>query len=67
MKVKKQRTLTIRHTRQRARHVLQTALPLLCRDVHLANIIYMEQPARHGDDQGVIDVVDRVYPFRRLV
>jgi len=63
-------TLTIRHTCQRPRHVLQTALPLLRGDVHLPDIVDVEEAAGHCNDEGVVhevEGVDALWGFMRAL
>ena len=48
--------MTISHTRQRPRHKLQTALPRVLRPrarTHLPQIVDVEQPGGHRDDEHV--------------
>ena len=56
-----QPTLPVRHTRQTPRHKLETTFPRLRRLAHLADIINMEQPARHGHHERVVDEVHAVH------
>lgn len=60
-------TLAIRHARQRPRHILETTLALLGGGVHLPDIIDVEQPARHADDEGVVHQVEVVDALGGLV
>ena len=52
--------MAVGHARQRPRHELETALPLLLRHVHLADVVDVEQPARHRNDQQIIRQVHAV-------
>ena len=60
-------TLPVYHTRQTPRHELQTALPLLRRRVHLPDIVYVENPAGHGDHQRIPRQIHMVHALREIM
>lgn len=60
-------TLTVNHTCKTAGEELQTAFPLLRGRVHATNIVDMEQPARHCNNERCPRNVHVVYTFRKCM